>query len=113
MALNLSIDLEDATFADLTALVRAAQVAGVDNASRIELEDTTLIITSTTPAIGAAGASGAAESSTGRHSRSHDPFGFDGIDGRDRHDDRVLPVLGENAIRSVIDILTGRQEPPR
>lgn len=98
MALNLSIDLQDATFGDLVALIRAAQAAGVDNASRVELEDSTLLVNISAPAVGTASApAAAAPESSGRHSRPHEP----------------LPALGESAIRSVIDILTGRQEPPR
>lgn len=44
MALNLSIDLTDATFADLAALVEAARTAGIDPATDLVLEDTTLTI---------------------------------------------------------------------
>lgn len=97
MALHLSIDLQDATFGDLVAMIRAAQAAGVDNASRVELEDTTLLVNVAAPAVSAASAVTTPDESAGRHSRTQDP----------------LPTLGENAIRSVIDILTGRQEPPR
>ena len=35
MAVNMTIDLNDATFADLVALVDAARVAGVDPATRL------------------------------------------------------------------------------
>ncbi|MCQ4622677.1 hypothetical protein [Corynebacterium sp. CCUG 70398] len=102
MAMNLSIDLQDATFGDLVALIRAAQAAGVDNATRLELEDTTLLVNIVAPAVGSANLAtaedfGGADGASGRHSRGHEP----------------LPALGDSAIRSVIDILTGRQEPPR
>nr|VDG63191.1 Uncharacterised protein [Streptococcus thermophilus] len=102
MAMNLSIDLQDATFGDLVALIRAAQAAGVDNATRLELEDTTLLVNIVAPAVGSANLAtaedfGGADGPSGRHSRGHEP----------------LPALGDSAIRSVIDILTGRQEPPR
>lgn len=97
MAVSLSIDLSDATFADLRALVDAARTAGVSDTSTLELEDTTLIV--------------AADNTAGRptppdpetpprppHAGSHNPRGA---------------AIGDAAIRSVIDILTGRQEPPR
>ena len=45
MSVQLSIDLSDATFADLRALVDAARTAGVDSRARLEFEDTTLIVT--------------------------------------------------------------------
>ncbi|WP_115686124.1 hypothetical protein [Corynebacterium senegalense] len=80
MAVNLTVDLHDANFADLVALVEAARVAGVDKRARIELEDTTLHIKVEPSAPGAA---------------------------------PQVPQLGDAAIRSVVDILTGRQEPPR
>lgn len=93
MALELKIDLEDATFSDLVALVKAAEVAGVDKRAPLKLEDNELSINVTTTGITVLGS-----------------------DHSDRHSDhRTGPQsnIGDAAIRSVIDILTGRQEPPR
>src|SRR5699024_2133323 len=45
MALSLSIDLTDAAFADLRALVDAARTAGVSDRVSLVLEETTLIVT--------------------------------------------------------------------
>ena len=88
MAVHFSIDLNDATFADLVARVEGARVAGVDKHARLELEDTTLTLE--------------VEPDTRRSTtRTEAPTGGQ------------LPQLGDAAIRSVVDILTGRQEPPR
>lgn len=92
MAVHITIDLAEATFSDLVALVDAARVAGVEPTAALELEDTTLGIRvepgQRTPA---------APTQTGER---RDPAS-------------TLPPLGDAAIRSVVDILTGRQEPPR
>ncbi|AIJ33944.1 Uncharacterised protein [Corynebacterium imitans] len=85
MAVHFSIDLNDATFADLVALVEGARVAGVDKHARLELEDTTLTLE--------------VEPDTRRATTTRT--------------ETQLPQLGDAAIRSVVDILTGRQEPPR
>ncbi|OFP35475.1 hypothetical protein [Corynebacterium sp. HMSC071B10] len=85
MAVHFSIDLNDATFADLVALVEGARVAGVDKHARLELEDTTLTLE--------------VEPDTRRTTTTRT--------------ETQLPQLGDAAIRSVVDILTGRQEPPR
>lgn len=85
MAVHFSIDLNDATFADLVALVEGARVAGVDKHARLELEDTTLTLE--------------VEPDTRRATTTRT--------------EAQLPQLGDAAIRSVVDILTGRQEPPR
>lgn len=91
MALNLSIDLQDATYGDLVALVDAARAAGVDNAAALELDGSTLKLSVAAPSVGVA-------------RRVHrDTSGFE---------DRVVPTLGENAVRGIMDILTGRQDPP-
>ena len=45
MAVNMTIDLNNATFADLVALVDAARVAGVDLKTGLELDGETLSIT--------------------------------------------------------------------
>lgn len=101
MAVNISIDLSEATYADLVALVEAARVAGVEPDSKLELEETTLRIAADPTAIapvryraGSAGSGGTAETDK---------------PARDSH----FAPLGDAAIRSVVDILTGRQEPPR
>ncbi len=83
--MHFSIDLNDATFADLVALVEGARVAGVDKHARLELEDTTLTLE--------------VEPDTRRATTTRT--------------ETQLPQLGDAAIRSVVDILTGRQEPPR
>lgn len=85
MAVNISIDLGDATFADLVAMVEAARVAGVDPAQGVTLDGSTLRI-NVEPKRTKAAAAPAQEK-------------------------RDLPQLGDAAIRSVVDILTGRQVP--
>ncbi|WJY97978.1 hypothetical protein CFOUR_07855 [Corynebacterium fournieri] len=92
MAVNMTIDLNNATFADLVALVDAARVAGVDPKTALQLDGDNLHLTvepgARTPARETA---------------------------RDAAPDKERPMapLGDAAIRSVVDILTGRQEPPR
>lgn len=88
MAVNMTIDLNDATFADLVALVDAARVAGVDSKTALELDGETLSIT--------------VEPGTRTPVREAAP-----------EKERTIAPLGDAAIRSVVDILTGRQEPPR
>lgn len=88
MAVNMTIDLNDATFADLVALVDAARVAGVDPKTALELDGETLSIT--------------VEPGTRTPVREAAP-----------EKERTIAPLGDAAIRSVVDILTGRQEPPR
>lgn len=90
MALNMKINLEDATYADLVALVKAAEVAGVDKRAPITLDGTELSLTVTTPGVTVLGGD--------TQPRPHGPSS---------------PTIGDAAIRSVIDILTGRTEPPR
>lgn len=93
MAVNISIDLHDATFADLVALVDAARVAGVDAHTALQLEDSTLQI--------------AVEASNTGHARTPQ------APAEQTPAPSPLPQLGDAAIRSVVDILTGRQDPPR
>lgn len=88
MAVNMTIDLTDATFADLVALVDAARVAGIDPTTKLDLDETTLNIS--------------VEPTTPR--RANAP---------EQAKERTVPPLGDAAIRSVVDILTGRQDPPR
>ena len=87
MAVNMTIDLNDATFADLVALVDAARVAGIDPTTKLDLNDATLGIS--------------VEPTTPRRASAPE-----------QQKERTVP-LGDAAIRSVVDILTGRQEPPR
>lgn len=85
----MTINLNDATFADLVALVDAARVAGVDPKTALELDGETLSLTVQPGA------------------RTAEPV-------REKPErDRAIAPLGDAAIRSVVDILTGRQEPPR
>ena len=89
MAVNMTINLNDATFADLVALVDAARVAGVDPQTTLELDGETLSLTVEPGA------------------RTAEPV-------REKPETgRTIAPLGDAAIRSVVDILTGRQEPPR
>ena len=90
MAVNMTIDLADATYTDLVALVDAARVAGVAPDAKLVLEGETLTL-QVEPS--AAERKEKPETEVAAH--------------------RQLPPLGDAAIRSVVDILTGRQEPPR
>ncbi|MCP1386777.1 hypothetical protein M5J20_00980 [Corynebacterium sp. TA-R-1] len=92
MAVHMTIDLNDATFADLVALVDAARVAGIDPTTPVTLEEAALTV-----AVEPAPKAPHPEPRPGEQ----DPA------------PRPLPQLGDAAIRSVVDILTGRQEPPR
>lgn len=99
MALNLSIDLQDATYGDLVALVDAARAAGVDSSSALQLDGSTLTLAVAAPSVAA----------TRRAPR--DTAGS-GLTGLSSFEDRLVPSLGENAVRGIMDILTGRQDPP-
>lgn len=96
MAVHISIDLDNATYADLVALVDAARVAGVDPSAPLALEHTTLTIE--------VEAAKSSPQSLAAREPAHQG---------DESPHRPLPQLGDAAIRSVVDILTGRQEPPR
>ncbi|GAA1178218.1 hypothetical protein CGLAUT_08640 [Corynebacterium glaucum] len=95
MAVHISIDLDNATYTDLVALVDAARVAGVDPSAQLALEHTTLTIEVE------------ASKSAPQNLAAREPAR------QDEEPHRPLPHLGDAAIRSVVDILTGRQEPPR
>lgn len=99
MALNLSIDLQDATYGDLVALVDAARAAGVDSASALQLDGSTLTLAVAAPSVAA----------TRRAPRDTAVSGTSGLSG---FEERLVPTLGENAVRGIMDILTGRQDPP-
>lgn len=103
MAVNLSIDLNDATYGDLVALVDAARTAGADSATSLELDGTMLKVSVAAPSVSMARRDDAAARYTRDARQTRDTPGFE---------DRVLPVLGENAVRGIMDILTGRQDPP-
>lgn len=109
MAIQLSIDLSNATFADLRSLVDAARTAGVDEHTRLELEDTTLIVT-----VEGTDRRAPDDDVLDREEGARDWFGNQtGRGQRPVWDPSTGHQLGDAAIRSVIDILTGRQEPPR
>lgn len=105
MAVSLSIDLSDASFADLRALVDAARTAGVADDVTLELEDTTLIVTVDNTAERVEVVDPPREERT-RPEPPRGPFSTGNWAGH-------TGPIGDAAIRSVIDILTGRQEPPR
>src|SRR5699024_2058369 len=75
MSLSLSIDLSDATFADLRALVDAARTAGVSDDVRLELEDTTLLVTATDTAARDGSGDAPAGAATPRTEQPRGPFG--------------------------------------
>jgi len=106
MSLSLSIDLSDATFADLRALVDAARTAGVSDDVHLELEDTTLIVTAADTADRDEVVDATTRTTPPRPEHARGPFGSGNWGGQGAQ-------IGDAAIRSVIDILTGRQEPPR
>ncbi|WP_257182669.1 hypothetical protein [Corynebacterium cystitidis] len=98
----MTINLEDATYSDLVALVQAAEVAGVDHLAPLQLEGSTLSLTVTTSGVtrlnlDRAGNAGSAHTQSRSASTASNTVG----------------QIGDAAIRSVIDILTGKQEPPR
>ncbi|WP_211272771.1 hypothetical protein [Corynebacterium phocae] len=98
MALSLRLDLEKATIADLEALLAAARSGGADGGSEVSLDGTQLVIDADT-----AGAPRPAQPATAREPESP-------ASKSDSFRDAVAPV-GDAAIRTVIDILSGRQNP--
>lgn len=146
MALNLSIDLSDASFGDLVALVDAARSAGMDPHDEISFDGSTLSLSVDVDAFFPSFADRSAaeggdlvdvddpdddfddteiiddgfpgprpgdrREGTGRPRR--DSWGEDRYRGpRSPFDFVDTSGIGDAAIRSVIDILTGRQDPPR
>lgn len=99
MALQISLDLSAATFRDLSGFMDSARAAGAGADTVLKVEDDKLVITIEGPTI------------HHRPDRSHQVVDEDGR-GVDERKPNFGPV-GEQAIRSVIDILSGRQEPPR
>lgn len=146
MALNLSIDLSNASFGDLVALVDAARSAGMDPHDQVDFDGTTLSLSVDVDAF-LPGFAGKGENAGGE---LVDADGLDDAEviegddypapggepgdrprrdwsdrdhGHERYDRPPYPrnplefvdtsAIGDAAIRSVIDILTGRQDPPR
>ncbi|MDK6260810.1 hypothetical protein [Corynebacterium frankenforstense] len=104
MSLSLTVDLNTATLADLEALVAAARTAGVSTGASVTLDGDcqTLTVVADNPASDTDPARHAQRPGDGEHAREFPTLTADNIGG-----------VGEAAVRSVIDILTGRQEPPR
>lgn len=86
MAMTLSLDLDGATVADLEAVLAAARAGGIGKHAPVTLDGTVLTLNISAP------------STTQAPAANPTPTGG------------AHPV-GEAAIRSVIDILTGRQSP--
>lgn len=99
MSLRISLPLEEATLADLESAVAAARAAGMGNRATIEVDAETTTLTITAGADSALTPDLDAWVRTSTGSRAGHENGVAGI--------------GEQAVRSVIDILTGRMEPPR
>ncbi|RNE49545.1 hypothetical protein [Corynebacterium alimapuense] len=105
MAVSLSIDLNNGTFADLRALVDAAETAGVDDLVSLQLEGSTLVVTAEARLPRERPVSEVVDNEQGSHSSTANP--------RSRFERSGGEVIGDAALRSVIDILTNRQDPPR
>lgn len=86
MALHLSLDLHGTTLGDVEALVAAARSAGAQSSSVIDVDAEAGVLS--------------VRAQAPRYA-SQDASRGEGSG------------VGEAAVRSVIDILTGRQEPPR
>lgn len=123
MAVHMVLDLSDATLADLERFLGAARAVGAkrDTALSFEAEQSTLTVSvseeDVEPQPGPRGPRpGHGRHDDGPHPGSHSehrpapeqrgPGGTFPVD---------LPIggVGEAAVRSVIDILTGKQKPPR
>ncbi|SQG65061.1 Uncharacterised protein [Corynebacterium renale] len=97
MELKLSLDLNDATLRDLQQFVATAENAGVQSGARLSLDGSVVHLHTHS-----------VQESLPKSSTSHK-----GTDPTPTSEFRIPGVVGEQAIRSVIDILTGKQEPPR
>lgn len=98
MELKLSLDLDGATLRDLQQFVATAENAGVQNSATLGVEGTVVHLEThsvQTPRT----------RTESQHPKGDDPTPTSEF--------RIPGVVGEQAIRSVIDILTGKQEPPR
>lgn len=121
MSLTLSVDLASASFADLSALLHSARAAGVTDDAAVTLDGSIIRVVIDSPSAHPHRPEPShhphqpepPQAPSSPHSSRHD-FGDlrDLRDLRGRGSAGPSPV-GEAAIRSVIDILTGRQEPPR
>lgn len=99
MALNLSIDLNDCTLADLNALVEAARTAGFDPATTVTLEDSILTISAK------GNADSAEEPSRRPRFEKFDKFDFP---------DRPSPAAGTDAaLRFIAELLGGNERGDR
>ncbi|MDN6099817.1 hypothetical protein [Corynebacterium flavescens] len=96
MSLTLSLDLSSASVAELSALLAAARAAGVQPSTKLSVEGSVLTIDVTQPETNPARQEGweDARANTGRTGRSDRP-------------------VGETTIRSLIDLLNERLDPPR
>lgn len=90
MSLNLSLDLSDASLAELSALLSAARAAGAQQNNELRIEGTVLTIEIAQPE----------DKPAPQHPRA---------EGRGRPE----RPLGESTIRSIIDALNDRIDPPR
>lgn len=113
MTLSLRLDLDGASLAQLHSFLAAAEVTGCSASTRVRVEGTSLVAEVDAATLADASAAGASATSsaqtsaaTGTGSPAHTgpagPLGSRPLAG---------PV-GETAIRSVIDILTGKMNPP-
>ncbi|WP_144239904.1 hypothetical protein [Corynebacterium atypicum] len=112
MSLHLSIDADSATLTDLEALVAAARTAGAAADTRVfvDAEARSISLSAADPQPGPGGP---------RRSRDGSgPRVVDADEATERQPRRgnwepIVGGVGEAAVRSVIDILTGREAPPR
>ena len=107
MSLNLSLDITTATLADLEAFLAAARAAGATGSDALELEDAQLRVSVTKPRPEENIHASADEPATTQATQPQAP----------RHSQQPRSAwertLGDNALRSVIDILSERLDPPR
>ncbi|HAT1302455.1 TPA: hypothetical protein I8V98_000774 [Corynebacterium striatum] len=93
MSLNLSLDITTATLADLEAFLAAARAASATDDADLVLDGTYLRVDVSSPRAEKPQAENPQATAHPRHS--------------------VEQPLGDNAIRSIIDILSERLDPPR
>lgn len=102
MALSLSLDLHSATLDDLEAFLASARSAGMDGRTTVTAQGSTITVSTDAPA-----------ASTGAQETTLTPDPSERVRRVVGMPAEVAGGVGEAAVRSVIDILTGRQEPPR
>ncbi|MCZ9308249.1 hypothetical protein ACUY3K_06020 [Corynebacterium uberis] len=119
MSLTLSLDCTSATLADVESLVAAARAAGAPAQTRLRLVDSNLTLElpaghageTDAARAGADSARSGGPAQSGAHSGGARPASRgDGFGGAGNN---PMGGVGEAAVRSVIDILTGRQDPTR